>query len=60
MHAVVFTLVSTVLIAGGIFLLVGARLRLSIDAQQNDLLNFLAYALGALPVAFVIVLFGIG
>jgi hypothetical protein len=58
MPAVVLTLALTVIAAGIGWLAIGSRLRLSIDARQNDVLNFVAYVALALPIAFAIVYFG--
>ena len=55
MAAAVLTLVVTFLVAGGAWLTLGAKLRLSKDKQVNDLLNLLAYYLLGLPIVFVVV-----
>ena len=55
MAAAVLTLVVTLLSAGVVWLLFGARLTLSEDRQVNDLLNLGAYYFLGLPVVFVIV-----
>ena len=60
MAAFVLTLATSLFIAGGQWFAIGSRLKLSSDAQQNELLNFAAYFLGALPVSFVLIFFGIG
>ena len=51
----VLTLVVTLLAAGGAWLTVGARLKLSEDRQVNDLLNLGAYYFLGLPVVFVVI-----
>ena len=60
MAAAVLTLVITLLVAGGLWLLAGARLRLNENEQVNELLNLGAYYLLGLPVVFVIVFVIIG
>ncbi len=55
MAASVLTLVVTLLVAGGAWLVFGARLKLSDDRQVNDLLNLGAYYFLSLPVVFVVV-----
>jgi len=59
MPAVVLTLALTVIASGLVWLAVGSRLRLSADARQNDVMNFVAYVLIALPIAFAVVFFGL-
>ena len=60
MSVLILTLVTSLLIAGPIWLVLGSKLVLSTDEQQNELLNLAAYFLGTLPVSFVIIFFGIG
>ncbi len=60
MAAVVLTLILAFVIAGAVWLIVGSRLRLSTDAEQNDRLNFALYYVGTVPVSFVLVFFGLG
>ena len=55
MAAAILTLVVTLMAAGGLWLSLGAKLRLSEDEQVNDLLNLLAYYFLGLPVVFAIV-----
>ena len=57
MAAAILTLVLAFLVGGGLWLAVGPRLRLAEAAEANQLLNLVAYVLGALPVAFVVVFF---
>ena len=59
MPAVVLTLALTVIVAGVGWLAIGSRLRLSNDARQNDVLNFIAYVAIALPITLTIVFFGV-
>ena len=59
MAGVVLTLTLTVIAAGLFWLAVGSRIRLSADARQNDVMNFVAYLAVALPIAFAIVFFGL-
>lgn len=60
MAAVILTFCLTLLLAGAAFLFAGSRFRFSKDDEQNDKLNFAAYFLGVLPIAFVLVFFGLG
>lgn len=55
MAASVLTLVITLMAAGGAWLVFGARLKLSEDAQVNDLLNLGAYYFLGLPFVFVVI-----
>lgn len=57
MAAGLLTLVIAFLAGGGLWLAIGARLRLAQDVQANDLLNLVAYVGGALPVAFALVFY---
>ena len=45
------------MVGGGLWLLLGPRLRLAEGVEQNQLLNLLAYVAIALPFAFVAVFF---
>ena len=60
MGVFILTLALSLFIAGGIWLTVGSRLQLSEDENQNEWLNFAAYYLGAVPLSFVLIFFGIG
>lgn len=60
MAAFVLTLILSLFVAAGIWFVVGSRFTFSHEDNQNDLLNFLAYYAGSIPVSFVIVFFGIG
>ena len=60
MAAVILTLILALFIAGALWLIVGSRLNLSADAEQNDRLNFGLYYIGTVPVSFVLVFFGLG
>ena len=55
MAATILTLVATLLVAGGSWLVLGTRFRLNEDEQINDLLNLTAYYFLGLPVVFVFV-----
>ena len=55
MAAAILTLVVTLLAAGGVWLTLGARLKLSEDEQVNDLLNLGAYYFLGLPLVFVVI-----
>ena len=60
MPAVILTLILAFVMAGAVWLIVGTRLQLSADAEQNDRLNFALYYVGMVPVSFVLVFFGLG
>ena len=61
MAAVVLTIIGALFIGGGAWLALGSRFKLNPDdAENNDLLNAIAYFFAAIPVSFVIVFFGIG
>ena len=55
MAAAVLTLVITLVAASAVWLVLGARFRLSEDKPVNDLLNLGAYYLMGLPVVFVVI-----
>jgi hypothetical protein len=46
--------------AGLLWFFVRSRIQFVDDSRENDLANLVIYGLGALPVSFVIVFFGIG
>ena len=60
MAAFVLTLIMSLFVAAVVWFIIGSRVEFSPDENHNDLLNFLAYYAGAIPVSFVIVFFGIG
>ena len=60
MAALILTLILSFVIAGLLWFTLGSRVALAEDSRENDLVNLVLYALGALPVSFVIVFFGIG
>lgn len=60
MAAAVLTLVIAFFCGAVSWLALGARLALSQETEQNDLLNLVAYTGAALPVAFVVVFFLLG
>ena len=60
MAALILTLILSFVIAGLLWFSLGSRVALAEDSSENDLVNLVLYALGALPVSFVIVFFGIG
>ena len=60
MAVVLLTVIGAFFLAGLVAMIVGSRFRLDADEQRNDALNFVGYFLGALPIAFVIVFFGLG
>ena len=57
MAALILTLILSFIIAGLLWLTLGSRIALAEDSSENDLANLVLYALGALPVSFVIVFF---
>ena len=57
MGALVLSLVGSVVLGGGLWALVGSRLKLAKDSLQNDILNFLVYFLAVLVVLFPIIIF---
>ena len=60
MAGAVMTLVGSFVLAAVLWLVIGSRFRLAPGRIGNDLLNIAAYFGGCLPIAFVLVLFGIG
>ena len=60
MAVLILTLITSLFIGGALWFVLGSRLKLSTDDEQNQLLNLIAYMLGALPVAFVLIFFGLG
>ena len=60
MAAVILSFVLTLLLAGSTWLILGSRLSLTEAGEMNDLANLGAYGLSWLPIAFVVVFFGIG
>ncbi|NCF32718.1 MAG: hypothetical protein GWP50_04015 [Proteobacteria bacterium] len=60
MAGTLMTLVVSFLFAGVLWLIVGSRFRFTAERAENDLLNLAAYFGGCIPVAFVLVFFGIG
>ncbi len=54
------TLVGSFLLAAVLWLIIGSRFRFASGRSGNDLLNIAAYFGGCLPIAFVIIFFGIG
>ena len=60
MAASVLTLVVTLVAAGVVWLVFGARLKLSEDRQVNDLLNLGAYYFLCLPVVFIVIFAVVG
>lgn len=57
MVALLLTLGLSLVLAGLLWLGVGARLRLNPDSEQNDVLNLISYFLLLLPFAFLFVFF---
>ena len=57
MAAAILTMVAAFLCGSILWLMLGARLKLADDVQQNDLLNLVAYTGLALPLAFAVVFY---
>jgi hypothetical protein len=60
MAGAVMTLVGSFVLAAVLWLVIGSRFRFAPGRTGNDLLNIAAYFAGCLPIAFVLVFFGIG
>ena len=60
MAGILMTVVLSFLIAAVLWLLLGSRFRFAAATAENDLFNLAVYFGGCLPVAFVLVFFGIG
>ncbi len=60
MAVLLLSLFTALLLAAALWFVIGSRLQLSDDERQNELFNYLAYTIGALPVGFVLVFFGLG
>jgi hypothetical protein len=59
MAAAVLTFAIAFVCGGGLWLALGPRLALSAEADQNEVLNLMAYIGVVLPLAFVLVFFGL-
>lgn len=59
MTGVIFTLVITFVVTGVLWFILGSRLKLAEDPEQNDILNLAVYAAALLPIVFVSVFFGL-
>ena len=57
MAAAILTVVLAFIVGGSAWLLLGPRLPLATAAEQNQLLNLIAYVAVVLPFAFAIVFF---
>jgi hypothetical protein len=60
MAAFILTVITTFLLAAAVWLSIGSRVSFSPDEAVNDIVNFLFYLGAALPIAFVLVFFGLG
>ena len=60
MAGTVMTLVVSFVLAAVFWLAFGSRFQFASERAGNDLLNIAAYFGGCLPIAFVLVFFGIG
>ena len=59
MPGIVMSLVISVVLASVAWLVLGEKLELSDHDEQNSMLNFLIYLLIALPIAIIVVFFGL-
>lgn len=59
MAAAVLTFAIAFVCGGGLWLALGPRLALSSETDQNEILNLVAYVGGILPLAFLLVFFGL-
>lgn len=59
MPGVVLSLMLTLVVAGFAWLLLGSRIAMSRDEEQNSILNFFIYFLGILPFSIAVVFFGL-
>ena len=57
MAAAILTVLISFLIAGVVWLTLGARFRLAEEDEQNGVRNLFVYFLGLVPVVFTIVFF---
>ncbi|MEM7000987.1 MAG: hypothetical protein AAF529_09375 [Pseudomonadota bacterium] len=60
MGVLILTLLGGLFIGGALWLLLGSRFNFDQDQEVNDLINFVLFFCGALPLSFVLVFFGIG
>jgi hypothetical protein len=56
----ILTFAVSFFLAGALWFSLGSRLNLSDESDKNQLLNLIAYFLGALPFGFVLIFFGLG
>ena len=59
MAAAVLTFAIAFVLGGGLWLALGPRLALSEESDQNELLNLVVYVGLILPLAFLVVFFGL-
>lgn len=59
MAAAVLTIAISFVCGGGLWLALGPRLGLSTEPDQNEVLNLIVYVASALPLAFLLVFFGL-
>lgn len=60
MAVLILTLLCSIILGGLAWLVLGNRFALAEDQKQNEMLNFMAFVFGALPVGFVLIFFGLG
>ena len=60
MAALILIFISAFVLAGFSWLLLGSRFSLRAEGSDNDMANLMAYFAAFVPIAFVIVFFGIG
>ena len=56
----ILTLATSLFISSAIWFVLGSKVALSADEQQNEILNLAAYFIGTLPLSFVFIFFVIG
>ncbi len=60
MAAFILTMILSLFLGGIVWFAAGSRFAFSEEQDRNDLLNFGAFFIGAVPLSFVIVFFVIG
>lgn len=60
MAAFVLTLIFSVFLGSAVWFVVGSRFNFREEEAPNDLMNWLALVGGSIPIAFVLVFFGLG
>lgn len=60
MAALVLTMICSLFIGAGLWFAIGSRFRLDEEDEKNQLMNFLVYFVGTIPISFVLIFFGLG